>query len=150
MPNPRKIYIATEMDIETRKKVFQILGEEFSTTENAEEAEFIVLDCVHPAAFKKWITRKLEFVVPESSYPPIILAALGKESVESFLGELENVYDGDVKILPVCETPEEILRTLKGLQAALPFYNTRNTPPPDLAKVREMALAIIRAQRNPE
>lgn len=145
MPDPRKVYIASRKDPETRRKVFQALGQEFITAERPDEAEFIVLDCDDPAALREWVSTKLTFVVPDSCYPPIILAALGGKDPAGFLERLAESYDGDVTSLPVCQTPDELLRTLKRLLAALPFYNARNAPKADPGKVREMALSILKA-----
>ena len=145
MPDPRKVYIATRKDPETRKQVFELVRREFITADRPEEAEFIVLDCDDPAALREWVSTKLTFVVPDSCYPPIVLAALGGKDPAGFLERLAESYDGDVTSLPVCQTPDELLRTLKRLLAALPFYNARNAPAVDQAKAREMALAILKA-----
>lgn len=145
MSEPRKVYIATRKDSEKKKEAFHLLGDEFRLVDRADEAEFIVLDCDDPAALKEWVSSKPTFVVPDSCYPPIVLAALSGKGHQGFLEKLEETYEGDPTILPTCETPDELLRTLKRLQAALPFYNSKNAPAPDLAKVREMALSILRA-----
>jgi hypothetical protein len=145
MADPRKVYVATRKDEETRKKVFSILGNDFITASRADEAEFIILDCDDPAAVKEWVSTKPSFVVPDSCYPPIILAALGGKDTAGFLERLADSYDGDVASLPVCQSPDELLRTLKRLLAALPFYNAKNAPAVDQVKAREMALAILKA-----
>ena len=145
MPDPRKVYIASRKDPETRKQVFDLVRREFITADRPEEAEFIVLDCDDPAALREWVSTKLTFVVPDSCYPPIVLAALGGKDPAGFLERLAESYDGDIASLPVCQTPDELLRTLKRLLAALPFYNARNAPAVDQAKAREMALAILKA-----
>lgn len=145
MAELRKVYFATRKDLETRNKVFELVRKEFRAADSADEAEFIILDCDDPAALKEWVSTKPTFVVPDSCYPPIILASLGGKNHEEFLQILEGSYAGDVSSLPVCQSPDELVQTLKRLLAALPFYNARNAPAVDPAKAREMALAILRA-----
>lgn len=148
MPDPRKVYIASRKDPETRKMAFELVRKEFLTAERADEAEFIILDCDDPAAFREWVSNKPRFVVHGTCYPPIVLASLGGKDPAGFLERLSETYDGDVSVLPVCDTPDELLRTLKRLQAALPFYNRRNAPEEEdeeAKEARKMALSIVKA-----
>jgi hypothetical protein len=144
MAEPRKVYIATRKDLDTRNKVFELVRKEFKAADCAEEAEFIILDCDDPAALKEWVSTKPNFVVPDSCYPPIILASLGGKDPTGFLQTLADSYAGEVDSLPVCQSPDELVKTLKRLLAALPFYNARNAPAVDPAKVREMTLSAVK------
>jgi hypothetical protein len=147
MADARKVYFATRKDPDTRNTIFRtVLGNDFNIVDRAAEAEFIVLDCDDPPRPRDWVNQKPSFVVPDPCYPPIVLASLGGQGHQRFLAELADDYDGDVTVLHVCETESDLLQTLKRLQAALPFYNARNAPPPDPAKVREMALSILKGR----
>jgi hypothetical protein len=145
MADARKVYFATGKDLDTRSRIFRtILGNDFNLADRAAEAEFIVLDCDDPPLPRDWVNQKPTFVVPDPCYPPIILASLGGNDHQPFLTELRRDYDGDPTDLHVCQTEADLLQTLKRFQATLPFYNTRNTPPPDNAKVREMTLSAVK------
>jgi hypothetical protein len=141
----RKIYIATkkEKDTDARLQAFGKLGDEFTETDNAADAEFIVLDCDDPAEFKVWVTAQAKLVVTERCYPPIILAKFGKGHV-AFLERLADVYPHQVEHLHSCETPDELLKTLNKLQTTVPFYNARNAPAHGMRLTDVEAEAVIK------
>jgi hypothetical protein len=139
---PRKIYIATAKDDAGKAKLFGYLGNRFNITDNPADAEFLVLDCDEPAPLRTWVTKKAMLVILERCYPPIILATDGKTD-SSFLQKLADAYDGDVSELYSCTGAQELLKTLNRLEAALPFYNTNNTP--DQREAYELAIDVMKS-----
>lgn len=139
---PRKIYISTAKDDATKDTVFGHLYDRFNVTKSAADAEFIVLDCDHPAPEKEWVGEKAWLVVPEACYPPIVLATDGRSDPDDFLRNLAGVYSGDVSTLYLCKGPGKLLETLNKLEAALPFYNANYTADP--SKRYELAIFMLK------
>jgi hypothetical protein len=148
MADARKFYIATGKDDARRKAAFPLLGRDFSSASCIEEAEFVILDCDDPPLPKEWVNRNANFVIPDACTPPLILT--GKDP-RSYLATLANLYNGDVTVLHLCENEQDLVQTLKRLQSALPFYNSRNAPdktPEEKALekvIRSLALSIQRS-----
>lgn len=145
MPNLRKVFIASGTP-ESFGFLRNRFGDNFKLTDDAAEADLIIVDLAHPVR-PRWIgVGATAHFVAGPCWPPFVLTALDGPEDQRTLAAIQDVLPEEMVIGPVHKKPEDLEATLAWLQSIFPISNVRNLPSrPDLERLKnDMILQRLR------
>ncbi|HEX4962860.1 MAG TPA: hypothetical protein VF173_18635 [Thermoanaerobaculia bacterium] len=121
---PRKALIASD-----KPDNFAFLGKRFTFTDDAAEADLIIVDLANPVPTRKWVgAGATAHFIAGPCWTPFVLTAFDGPEDQRALAAIQDILPKEMVIGPVYRKSEDLEATLAWLQSIFPFSNVHNLP----------------------